>query len=178
MKQFDINLNLDFGNVKLDKLYEDTQKNGNLNVKTTSSEVSRSYKAGETSKYGGNSGSMTETMDLSASVDDSTKTDSNIGVNEDNILNSDNQNVSKVENNSGKAIQNDNINTNQNSSELSNSSNIGTSKSASNNLNNSSQNSNSGLGSNNLASSSDSKMNMVSDELDARNKRNRSKVTG
>lgn len=178
MKQFDINLNLDFGNVKLDKLYEDTQKNGNLNVKTTSSEVSRSYKAGETSKYGGNSGSMTETMDLSASVDDSTKTSSNIGVNEDNILNSDNQNVSKVENNRGKTIQNDNINTNKNSGELSNSSNIGTSKSASNNLNNSSQNSNSGLGSNNLASSSDSKMNMNSDELDVRNKRNKPSVGG
>ncbi len=68
MGNFGVNFNFDYGNLKLDKLFEDANKSGKANLFSNQQSVASNYNTNTANSYGGTNSSGVETMDLSVKV--------------------------------------------------------------------------------------------------------------
>lgn len=69
MGQFGINLKLDFGDLKLDKLFKDASVSDKANLAIEQSNISANYQTNTANSYGGSANNGVETIDFSSTID-------------------------------------------------------------------------------------------------------------
>ena len=120
MGSFGVNFNFDFGNIKLDKLFDDANKSEKANLSSNQIDVSSNYNANSANNYSGNNKDSVETMDFSSKVNNKNQ-NNGININNNstnNVTNETNSNMdsSKVNINTQNNNNNQNFSTlNQNS---------------------------------------------------------------
>ena len=116
MGSFGVNFNFDFGNLKLDKLFDDANKSGKANLSSNQIDVSSNYNANSANNYSGNNKNSVETMDFSSKVNNKNQSNSINISNNNSINNTYNETNSNID--SSKVNINTQNNNNQNFSTL------------------------------------------------------------
>ncbi len=148
MSNFGVNLNFDYGNLKLDKLFEDANKSGKANLSSNQQSVASNYQANTANSYGGTNSSGVETMDLSVKVKNDVGADGVDTTNASNTTSNTTQTESGVESSNVEVSQPNNASDMSNGNTM-NQNDIGATENNNISVNNSSNNATTVTNSNN-----------------------------
>lgn len=116
MGKFGIDLNFNYGNLKLDKLFEDANKSGIVNLSSNQGFINSNFGVNIANNYDGIEGSNVETLDLSSSVENNS-----VNINPSNITSNSNVPSNQMNNSSNVNINTGKMNENFQNFSLSNS---------------------------------------------------------